>query len=69
MNLQTVFWKEEDMYVIKEVITGVTTQGYTMEEALANIKEAVGLYIEEMPEAKEDLSKMNVIGAMNVEIP
>ena len=68
MKLQTVFWKEEDMYVIKEVITGVTTQGHTMEEALANIKEAVGLYIEEMPEAKEDLSKMNVIGAMNVEI-
>ena len=40
-----------------------------MEEALANIKEAVGPYIEEMPEAKEDLSRMSVIGAMNVEIP
>lgn len=69
MKLQTIFWKEEDMYVIREVAAGVTTQGHTMKEAMANIKEAVSLYIEEMPDAKEDLAKMNVIGALNVEIP
>ena len=40
-------WKEEDMYVIKEVTTGVTTQGRTIEEAVQNLKEALELYLEE----------------------
>lgn len=68
MKLHTVFWKEEDMYVIKEAATGVTTQGHTMEEAVANIKEAVGLYVKEMPDAREVLSKIDTIGAINVEV-
>jgi predicted RNase H-like HicB family nuclease len=34
VELQAVTWKEEDMYVIKEVISGVTTQGKTIEEAI-----------------------------------
>ncbi|PIN82135.1 MAG: type II toxin-antitoxin system HicB family antitoxin [Nitrosopumilales archaeon CG15_BIG_FIL_POST_REV_8_21_14_020_33_23] len=69
MKLQTVFWKEDDMYIIKEVVTGVTTQGNTMEEALANLKEAVSLYVEEMPDAREMLTSMNTVGAVSVEIP
>lgn len=56
------------MYVIKEVATGVTTQAPTMEEAVANIKEAVGLYVQEMPDVGEVLSKIDTIGALNVEI-
>jgi len=48
--MQAVVWKEEDMYVIKEVFTGVTTQGKTLEEAIKNLKEAVSLYLEEKPE-------------------
>ena len=47
MKMHAVFWKEEDAYVIKEVSTGVTTQGDTMEEAISNIKEAIRLYLEE----------------------
>jgi predicted RNase H-like HicB family nuclease len=47
MELQAVLWKEEDMYVIKEVTTGVTTQGRTIEEAVQNLKEALELYLEE----------------------
>jgi len=27
MKLQAIIWKEEDIYIIKEAITGVTTQG------------------------------------------
>lgn len=68
MQLQTVMWKEEDMYVIKEVFTGVTTQGKTIEEAIKNIKEAVELYLEEMPEIAEEMKRMNVIGALSVEL-
>ena len=54
MKLQAAIWKEEDMHVIKEVITGVTTQGKTIEEAMDNLKEAVELYLEEMPEMMEE---------------
>ena len=69
MKLQTVFWKEDDMYIIKKVATGVTTQGHTMEEALAHLKEAVSFYIEEIPDARDMLTSMNTVGVVSVEIP
>lgn len=68
MELQTAVWKEENMYIIKEVVTGVTTQGKTIEEAMKNIKEAVELYLEEMPEIRKELKDMKAIGAVSVEI-
>ena len=69
MKVHTVFWKEDDAYVIKEVSTGVTTQGDTMEEAASNIKEAVSLYLEEKPDARRFLANMDFVGDINVEIP
>jgi len=45
MTLQAVVWKEGKFYVIKEAVTGVTTQGKTMVEAVKNIQEAVSLYL------------------------
>ena len=54
------------MFVVKEVFTGVTTQGESIEDALRNIKEAVELYLEEMPELKEELEKKDIIGVLNV---
>jgi predicted RNase H-like HicB family nuclease len=68
MELQTIVWKEKDMYVIKEVVTGVTTQGKTIEEAIDNLKEAVELYLEEMPEMIKELKGMKAVGAISVEI-
>ncbi len=68
MKLQTLVWKEGRTYVIKEVITGVTTQGKTIEDAMRNIKEAVTLYLEEMPEIKAELKHIDTIGAVSVEI-
>jgi len=68
MELHAVIWKEEDMYVIKEVITGVTTQGKTIEEAINNLKEAVKLYLEEMPELIEELKNKKTLGAIRVKI-
>jgi predicted RNase H-like HicB family nuclease len=50
VKLQAIIWKEEDMFVIKEAFTGVTTQGKTIEEAMENLKEAIELYLEEKPE-------------------
>ena len=69
MRLQTIFWKEDSMYVIKEAATGVTTQGNTLEEALANIKEAVSLYLDEMPDTKNTIQNMEMVGALSLEIP
>ncbi len=68
MKMQTIIWKEDKTYVIKEAITGVTTQGKTIEEAMKNIKEAVSLYLEEMPRVRKGLKHMITIGAISVEI-
>ncbi len=41
--------KEEDMHVAKCPEVGTVSQGKTIEEALANLKEATELYLEEFP--------------------
>ena len=41
--------KEEDMYVAKCPEVGTVSQGKTIDEALANLKEATELYLEEFP--------------------
>jgi len=56
------------MFVIKEAFTGVTTQGKTIEEAMENLKEAVELYLEEMPEIATEIKNIETVGALNVEI-
>lgn len=61
-------WKEGKTYVIKEILTGVTTQGKTIEDAIKNIKEAVELYLEEMPEVRRDIKAIKKVGAISVEI-
>ena len=68
MELQSVIWKEGNIYVIKEAVTGVTTQGRTIEEAVENLKEALELYLEEMPEVRKDLKDIKAVGAVSVEI-
>lgn len=44
-----VLHKEEDMYVAECTEIGTVSQGYTVEEALANLREATELYLEEFP--------------------
>lgn len=41
--------KEEDMYVATCPEIGTVSQGYTVEEAVENLKEATELYLEEFP--------------------
>ena len=48
-------WREEDTFVVREFVTGVTSQGRSVEEALENLREALELYLEEVPEALEKL--------------
>jgi len=56
------------MFVIKEAFTGVTTQGRTIEEAMENLKEAIELYLEEMPEIATEIKNIETVGTLNVEI-
>jgi len=44
-----VLHKEEDLYVAECPEVGTVSQGKTVEEAIANLKEATELYLEEFP--------------------
>jgi predicted RNase H-like HicB family nuclease len=47
-----VLYREEDVYVVECPEVGTASQGETIEEALANLKEATELYLEEFPISK-----------------
>ncbi len=52
MNTKTftaVIHKEEDLYVAQCPEVGTVSQGESVEEAIANLKEATELYLEEFP--------------------
>ncbi len=44
-----VLHKEDDLYVAECPEVGTVSQGSSIEEALANLKEATELYLEEFP--------------------
>ncbi|MEW6349399.1 MAG: type II toxin-antitoxin system HicB family antitoxin [Thermodesulfobacteriota bacterium] len=44
-----VIHREEDLFVAECPEVGTVSQGYTIEEAVANLKEATELYLEEFP--------------------
>ncbi|MDN7024029.1 type II toxin-antitoxin system HicB family antitoxin [Methanoculleus sp. FWC-SCC1] len=48
-TLAAVLSKKEDMYVAECPEVGTVSQGRTVEEAVANLKEATELYLEEFP--------------------
>jgi predicted RNase H-like HicB family nuclease len=58
MSIRTftaVLHKEDDLYVSECPEVGTVSQGYTIEEAISNLKEATELYLEEFP--VEDIPK------------
>ncbi len=44
-----IIHKEDDLYVAECPEAGTASQGQTIEEATANLKEATELYLEEFP--------------------
>ncbi|MEJ5377825.1 MAG: type II toxin-antitoxin system HicB family antitoxin [bacterium] len=50
-----ILHKEDDLYVAECLEVGTVSQGYTIEEAISNLKEATELYLEEFP--LEEISK------------
>jgi len=47
--LTAILHKEENMYVAECPEVGTVSQGATVEEAIANLREATELYLEEFP--------------------
>ena len=55
MTLQTftaIVHKEDDIYVAQCPEVGTVSQGYTIEQAVANLKQATELYLEDFPVPK-----------------
>lgn len=48
-TFSAVVHREDDLYVAECPEVGTVSQGPTLEEALANLKEATELYLEEFP--------------------
>lgn len=48
-TLTAILYWEEDVYVAECPEVGTASQGETLEEALANLKEATELYLEDFP--------------------
>ena len=49
MIYTAVIHREDEWYVAECADTGSVSQGKTVEEALANLREATALYLEEFP--------------------
>jgi len=49
VTLTAILYREEDLYVAECPEVGTTSQGNTIEEALANLREATELYLEVFP--------------------
>jgi len=55
-TLTAILHKEQDLFVAECPEVGTVSQGYTLEEAIANLKEATELYLEEFPIPESDRS-------------
>ena len=51
-----IIQKEDSWYVATDVATGVASQGKTIDESMANLKEALALYFEDDAPGKIETS-------------
>ena len=49
MLYSAIVHKEDEWYVAECIEIGTSSQGVSIEEAVENLKEATGLYLEEFP--------------------
>jgi len=49
LTFTAILHKEDDLYVAECLEVGTASQGYSLEEALANLQEATEVYLEEFP--------------------
>jgi predicted RNase H-like HicB family nuclease len=46
LHLSANVWREDEMFIARRLEFDVASQGYTVEEALDNLREAVELFLE-----------------------
>ena len=63
-TLTAVLHLEEDIYVAECPEVGTFSQGITIEEAIANLKEATELYLSEFPSSEGPKAIMKTFEAM-----
>lgn len=61
LTFTVVLHWEEDVYVAECPEVGTVSQGETLEEAIANLKEATELYLEEFPLPKTSRAHLDNI--------
>ena len=49
LTFTAIVYQEDELYVAECPEVGTTSQGYSPEEALANLQEATEVYLEEFP--------------------
>lgn len=59
---------EDGFYAVCPALEGCSTQGDSYEEAVKNITEAIGAYLEDMRENNEEIPTPVVLGLPTVEI-
>lgn len=64
-TLTAVVHKEKDLFVAECPEVGTASQGATVEEAVANLKEATELYLEEFPVQKVERSFLTTFEAVH----
>ena len=64
-TLTAVIRREDDLYVAQCPEVGTASQGRTVEEAVANLKEATELYLEEFPMPKFERPFMTTFEAVH----
>ena len=67
MDFTAIIEKEEDMYIAKCPEVGTVSQGYTLDEAVENLREATQLYLEEFPLKKIQRPILTFFEVKNVE--
>ena len=65
MTRQILLSFENPWYVVKDIDTGVVSQGETVEEARSNLREALELFFEDEPEGISD-STTYYLGTLEV---
>ena len=66
MDFTAIIEKDEEMYVATCPEIGTVSQGYTIEEAIANLKEATELYLEEFPQKYKGRPLLTTFEVANV---
>ncbi|GAG94970.1 unnamed protein product [marine sediment metagenome] len=61
-----IIHKEKDIFVAECPEIGTVSQGFTIEEALSNLKEATELYLEEFPVSNVSRSILTTFEVSNV---